>query len=151
MMKRAVFAELATLQAYGCEHLSTADSPEDVLIYSGWRFRTRHCKILDSSELNDAAKQIAHTIAEETPSDDHIRVAGHDLHVPAMIFGKDLFNIETNEDSKQVIGIDFNASDALSCWADQHSPDATIRHPVKIVQVPYAKSWSERLERHQTG
>jgi hypothetical protein len=148
-MKRAAFADNTILGQHGCEKSSSAD--EDSLLFSGWNFKTRHCKILDSDQISHLTREVAGVLGGNISSDDHVIIGDHNLHFPAMIFGNDIISINCDTGTETSISFTFQACDALSCWADQHSVDSISKFPVKVVQVPYAKSWSERLQAQEKG
>ena len=150
--RKAVVAPLALLTEHGVEVVSNEELGEEVQ-YRQWKFKSKHHHMLDSSEMIKLAEDIAVTIGGTTSSEDHVVIAGHTLRLPAMVFGKDVFEMTyqipstsstpttTVDNSPSSMTISLNALDALSCWAAQHSAENKERVPLRIIQVPYAKSW----------
>ena len=148
--RKAVVAPQAVLTEHGVEVVSNEGHGEEVQ-YRQWKFKSKHHHMLDSSEMNKLAEDIAATIGGTTSSEDHVVISGHTLRLPAMVFGKDVFEMAyhspstttttTINDSPSSVIISLNALDALSCWAAQHSIENKESVPLRIIQVPYAKSW----------
>jgi len=148
--RKAVVAPQAILTEHGVKVVSNEEHGEEVQ-YRQWKFKSKHHHMLDSSEMNKLAEDIAATIGGRTSSEDHVVISGHTLRLPAMVFGKDVFEMAyhspststttTVNDSPSSVIISLNALDALSCWAAQHSTENKESVPLRIIQVPYAKSW----------
>lgn len=86
---------------------------------------------------------------------DRLIINEHHLHLPPLIFGHDIMNIsrskhtlENNTENIHNHIFSFDGGDALTCWASQHSKRRIngLSIPLNVIQVPYAKSWTQRQE-----
>lgn len=168
MSRKAVFASDDILSHFQCKKNSSTASDEDTasrdssesLSLNGWTFRSLHGMMLDSKGLCHIAAEISRTVGGTLSSEDHINVSDRILRLPCMIFGNDILSAEFhaendivstagNGESKGLIKggesliISIDAVDALSCWAAQHTLSNQSTTPLKILQVPCAKTWKE--------
>lgn len=98
----------------------------DNLVHSsGWKFSSHHDKILNESGLASLTKDIKRALVEKLPSlkkneadtwinDDNLNINDSKLHLPPMLFGKDVFQMRIGTGTLSI-----NARDALLCWAAQ--------------------------------
>lgn len=97
-------------------------------------YRSYHDKMADEQELINLQVKISNQCHVDSRDDDVIVIDGHNLHIPPMIFLKDILSIKHELSSTQ---FDFNAADAICSWAIKHTkPD------LEILEVPYAKNWT---------
>jgi hypothetical protein len=149
--------------------------PESLnLLFKGWNFTSKHTKILDSLELESLTARIGESVEsyeniyinnnsnnealkiEESNSKsvsdmaDRLIINEHHLHLPPLIFGHDIMNISTSKADNSLHNhiFSFDGGDALTCWASQHSKRRIngLSTPLNVIQVPYAKSWTQRQE-----
>jgi TIP41-like family len=168
MSRKAVFASDDILSHFQCKKNSSTASNEDTasrdssesLSLNGWTFRSLHGMMLDSKGLCHIAAEISRTVGGTLSSEDHINVSDRILRLPCMIFGNDALSAEFNAENAVVstagngeskglikggesLVISIDAVDALSCWAAQHTLSSQSTTPLKILQVPCAKTWKE--------
>lgn len=168
MSRKAVFASDDILSHFHCKRNTSTATDVDMAVrdeseflsLNGWTFRSFHGMMLDSKELCRIAAEISCTVGGTLSSEDHINVSDRILRLPSMIFGNDILSVEFNSDDVvaaivtkgegevlikggETLIISIDAVDALSCWAAQHTLSSQSTAPLKILQVPCAKSWKE--------
>ena len=168
MSRKAVFASDDILSHFQCKKNASTASDEDTasrdssesLFLNGWTFRSLHRMMLDSKGLCHIAAEISNAVGGTLSSEDHINVSNRILRLPCMIFGNDVLSAEFNPENTAVstagngeskglikggesLIISIDAGDALSCWAAQHTHSNQSAVPLKILQVPCAKTWKE--------
>lgn len=168
MSRKAVFASDDILSHFHCKRNTSTATDVDMAIrdeseylsVNGWTFRSFHGMMLDSKGLCRTAAEISCTVGGTLSSEDHINVSDRILRLPCMIFGNDILSVEYHSDDVvaptvtkgegevlikggETLIISIDAVDALSCWAAQHTLSSQSTAPLKILQVPCAKSWKE--------
>lgn len=133
-MPSAVIAEADILLKHGAILLENEISLNKGILYHGWTFRSFHDKMADEQELINLQIKISERCGVEIRNDDVIVIDGHNLHIPPMIFLKDILTIKHQSSSTQ---FDFSAADAICSWAIKHT-----KPNLEILEVPYAKHWT---------
>lgn len=127
--------------------------------YNGWRFRSCHSTIFNEQEVGKFATSLGRICGADTSNksndenDDSICINGVNLHIPPMLFGKDSLICEHVSSN---ITVKFDATDAITTWAIQHSTPSCIEECLgskaipsiqsgkrSIVQVPFANQWNQ--------
>lgn len=166
-MRRSILAEERVLETFHCSTekipvaVTTARSNEahntdhhiEVLVHpSGWKFHSFHRHILNEKERKELAANFRQQLRQMFPSfstshpiteedDDDLHWDNYKLHIPPMLFGRDIMRL----DFKNWGSVNVSAQDALFCWLCQHVPEVSNEHALQVIQVPYAKSWTNRL------
>ena len=149
-----MFADKATLNRWGGEGglVEEAGKKEvETFRFKGWNFASFHTKMVDSATLD--------ALQNELCGD----VEAYNMHIPPMVFGHDVMRIRHTGSAAGAGGaeeegvgggggggsaysLNFNAKDALQCWAKQHEPARVAAEPLHVVQVPYSRTWLERSQ-----
>ena len=152
--RSAVVAQKRELD--GCGAIAYKDGERDVFEYRGWRFTSFHTNIIDSSELSVLQDSIYDRLSLARPAGEGGSAAapnsGPNLRIPPMIFGHDVMRVEKVVDvgapaetvfDDAAFHLSLDAEDALTLWAAQHTPENLAKHPLNVIQVPYAAIWSK--------
>jgi hypothetical protein len=99
---------------------------DSLLHRAGWEFTALHTTILNESELRDLCERLKESAAQQFLSlsshgtewqmGDGLEINNCKLHIPPMLFGKDIFVMKVGHAS-----ISISACDAVLCWAIQVS------------------------------
>jgi len=166
MAHRAVYASKEELLRYNATRES--GEGEEVLKYRGFRFTSFHSTILDSLEADELFEKICELLNEKqgegyTEGATKRHVNNFALHLPPMVFGHDVMRVEvigvgensvSCTDSETVfsststldlhigLALSLDAKDALTAWAAQHTRASLVKHPLQVLQVPFA--WAHK-------
>jgi hypothetical protein len=99
----------------------------DSLVHkAGWEFTASHTTILSEPELKDLTERLKESASRQFMSlgcleaewrkGDALEINKCKLHIPPMLFGKDVFVIKVGR-----AALSINACDAVLCWAIQVS------------------------------
>ena len=152
--RSAVVAQKRELD--GCGARASKDGERDVFEIRGWKFTSFHTNIIDSSESSVLQDSIYDRLSLAGPAGEGGSAAapnsGPNLRIPPMIFGHDIMRIEKMVDvgaaaetvfDDAAFQLSLDAEDALTLWAAQHTPENLAKHPLNVIQVPYAAIWSK--------
>jgi hypothetical protein len=99
---------------------------DSLLHRAGWEFTASHTTILNEPELNYLCERLKESAAQrfqslsshgtEWKKGDSLEINNCKLHIPPMLFGKDVFIMKVGR-----AAISINACDAVLCWAIQVS------------------------------
>jgi len=100
--RRAVVAEASVLRKHGAEVVAQPEEESgegpSVVAYKGWTFKSSHSNILNSQRVGELARRVSvmcGTPLESLAADeDSIVIQDTHLHVPPMIFGDDVMQIQ---------------------------------------------------------
>jgi len=161
--RSAVLAPAGDLARAGARSLKSAEGG-DVLEYKGWRFTSFHTNIIDSTEAGEMQDSIysrldlsrpasgGHKDEQQPSGTAEMPNNGPNLRIPPMIFGHDVMRIEKGSEGGGAVPsvfddgtfeLSLDAEDALTLWAAQHTPANLAKHPLSVIQVPYAAIWSK--------
>lgn len=98
---------------------------DSLVLPSGWVISSHHDKILNESSLTALTREIKSSLVYSFPSldnaekaswitEDSLNINNRKLHLPPMLFGKDIFQMRVGSGVLSV-----TATDALLCWAAQ--------------------------------
>jgi len=150
---KAVFADKPTLEKHNCFKEENGNIEILRNESTGWSFESLHSKIPNELELQNLIKGLKSSLRskynslavsdegdDQEQDDDNFQINEFRLHIPPMIFDKDIMRLKVGVNS-----ISINAADALNLWASQHVEENLAERPLKIVKVPCSTRWMSKL------
>ena len=125
--------------------------PGGIITNNKWAFHTNKSTICSENGLNAIAKRISKSIHNNDEDeyinrvDDRIELYGALLHLPCMIFNKNIISITTPNGMK----ISLVAEDALKLWVLEHLRCRESGDEINTVSVPFA--WNKNNKGDKSG
>jgi len=141
--RRAVPASGSELAKYGATLRQGSTGEPDIFEHRGFKITSFHTNIIDSSTSADVQDRMYDRLSLPRPGGADEPVNGPNLRLPPMIFGHDIMRIEMDDEGGKSFDLSLVAEDALTLWAAQHTSENLSKHPLSVIQVPYAAIWSK--------